>query len=146
MLFPKLIKNLTSDVLDMQNDIEIIVTIRNCNIGKVILPMCCRQLYLDDSVVKSLHLNADIVYVYGPESGLEEVCADMPLVNQVRLDLADNQLTKFNIKLLKTPLEINISNNRISEIQYKIPFHWYFDVENNPIVEEQKESTYIDFR
>jgi len=97
----------------------------------------CTKICAMDSSIKKIYLNPYIEHIHCDDVGLEEIIAEEPLKNAKMVYLNDNKLTKFDVKFLTSPWEINLSNNNISEFVHKVPFsaylHMYFNIDNNPI-------------
>jgi len=138
-------KDIHTSILNLRQDILFEVSFEDCCIDLVILPVMCRQIVASTSIIKCIHLNKHIEVIYCDNCGIEEIIAEEPILHPKAIILNDNKLIKFNVQMLEAPYELNISNNQITEIKYKIPFNYFFFFHGNPISREADLSDYIDF-
>lgn len=143
MIPQKIFNNLQTTTLDLSNESIESVDLENCVIDRLVLPKCCDTLSSDHSTIKTIVVYPSIAFMFCIECGIENIIADEPLPKVRMLYLSQNKLTSFNLQITSDPYEIDLSYNKISEIKYKIPFHWEFNIHGNPIAEERSMREYI---
>jgi len=141
----KSVQNITCDLLDLENNATDNLCIENCNIETLILPQECPLLGISDSIVKTIYLNPNIRVITAQDSGIEQVIAKEPLNQAQMFLLNDNKIWNFDVKILNSPWEINLENNFITDLPHKIPYHFYLNLNNNPISDMKYRNEYIDF-
>lgn len=143
--FYKLIENLNEDVLDLSNNMIFDLDIEKSNINKLILPRCCKRFNSMDSIIKIIVIGPYLDTINCSECGIEELIADYPMELLTTIYLDKNKLTKFNVQLLQKPIYIDISDNLISEIKYKIPYLHDLYIVENPITKEKNINEFIQY-
>lgn len=142
-MFNKLYNNLDIDALDLTDNLIISCIFDHCHINSLILPRSCNEITCYDSIIKHIVILPNMQYMYCDDSGIEELTCSEPCPCVKRFKLADNKLSSFNLQITTQPFEIDIANNNISEIKYKIPFHFDFKDDGNPIT-KTNQVNYID--
>ena len=142
-MFNKLYKNIHQETFDLTNEILFSITLDNCVIDHLRLPIPCKQITTFTSTIRKITVTQNIECMYCEGSGIEQIICDGPCPNVKTLFLAHNKLIKFTLQLVQKPFEVDLTNNDIVEIQYKIPFHFNFKDDGNPI--RKMRSDYINY-
>ncbi len=107
------------------------INIYDSNIKLLKLPDTCISLFTNNCIIEEIHFNKNIKYIDCEDCKIKNIKFDINSHQIIKINLKDNLLDKFDHQLPESLLYLDLRNNKIKEISYKLPKLFELNISGN---------------